>query len=216
MCPDDIGIAQSQEALNEAKSGCRSEVTMHRKLLLCLGILVPLVASGYAQNPVAVKVGTGFDPLGILEDEGGRSSGVKSSVVIKTASIERIAFDLINAKRAESGLQPLTWSDDLAEVARVHSQNMAEFSFFSHRGLDNKLVSDRADDVGMGKWRSIGENIAFSRGYKDPVAKAVELWLDSPAHHRNLLDSNWNESAVGIAIADDGSFYFTQVFLVRK
>lgn len=190
---------------------------MHRKLLLCLGMITALVASGYAQTPVAVKVGSGFDPLGILEaeDDVPKSAGVKSSVVSNTVSFEQIAFDLINAKRVQDGLQPLTWSDKLADVARIHSQNMAEFSFFSHRGLDNKLVSDRADDHGAGKWRSIGENIAFNRGYRDPVVKAVELWLDSPSHRRNLLDSNWKESAVGIAIAEDGSFYFTQVFLTR-
>lgn len=183
-----------------------------------MGIFVTLVASGYAQTPVAVKIGSGFDPFGILEeeDDAPKTSGVKSSVVVNTANFERIAFELINAKRAESGLQPLIWSDDLADVARVHSQNMAEFNFFSHRGLDNKLVSDRADDHGAGKWRSIGENIAFNRGYKDPVAKAVELWLDSPSHRRNLLDSSWKETAVGIAISDDGSYYFTQVFLTRK
>lgn len=192
---------------------------MHRKLLLCLGMIAALVVSGYAQTPVAVKVGTGFDPLGILEEEDDaspKSSGVKSIVVVNAASFERAAFDLINAKRAENGLKPLTWNDKLGDVARVHSQNMAEFSFFSHRGLDNKLVSDRADDEGAGKWRAIGENIAFNRGYKDPVAKAVELWLDSPSHRRNLLDANWNESAVGIAVGDDGSYYFTQVFLTRK
>src|SRR5688572_29802911 len=108
---------------------------MHRKVLLCLGIFVTLVASGYAQTSVAIRVGTGFDPLGILEDEDGRTSGVRSSVVVNTASFERAAFGLINEKRIKIGLQPLIWSDGLAGVARVHSQNMAEFSFFSHRGL---------------------------------------------------------------------------------
>jgi uncharacterized protein YkwD len=93
---------------------------------------------------------------------------------------------------------------------------MAEFSFFSHRGLDNKLVSDRADAQKVVKWRAIGENIAFNRGYKDPVQKAVELWLDSPTHRRNLMDETWRESAVGVAVAPDGSYYFTQVFLVRR
>ena len=63
---------------------------------------------------------------------------------------------------------------------------------------------------------SIGENIAFNRGYKDPVEVAVELWLKSPSHRQNLLKSDWSESAVGIAVADDGSYYFTQVFLTRK
>ena len=80
-------------------------------------------------------------------------------------------------------------------------------------GLDNKMVSDRADDRGVRNWQSIGENIAYARGFSDPIGKTVQLWLDSPSHRDNLLDSNWQESAVGVAVAEDGSYYFTQVFL---
>jgi uncharacterized protein YkwD len=142
-----------------------------------------------------------------------RASGVKASVIVNTVALERVAFQILNQKRAEAGQPALTWSEPLAAVARLHSQNMAEFNFFSHRGLDGKMVSGRADDNHIGKWRSIGENIAFSKGFKDPVAKAVDLWMNSPAHHQNLMDANWKETAVGIAVAPDGSFYFTQVFL---
>jgi uncharacterized protein YkwD len=144
-----------------------------------------------------------------------KTSGVKSSVIINTLSLEREAFKILNRTRAEKGESPLIWNEQLAAVARLHSGNMAEYNFFSHRGLDGKMVSSRADDAGVGKWRSIGENIAFSRGYGDPVAKAVQLWLDSPAHRQNLLDVNWKEAAVGVAAAPDGSYYFTQVFLRR-
>ena len=146
----------------------------------------------------------------------GKAAEFKASVIVNIASVEHIAFGMINQKRAENGLRPLAWSGELANIARLHSQNMAEFKFFSHRGVDNKMVSDRADNAGLGKWRAIGENIAFNRGYQDPVGKAVELWLDSPSHRHNLMDDNWKESAVGVAVAPDGSYYFTQVFLLRK
>jgi len=136
-----------------------------------------------------------------------------SSVNGNTVSLERAAFNVLNQKRAESGLSPLAWSEQLAGVARLHSRNMAELSFFSHRGMDGKMAAERAAQMGVGQWRSIGENIAYSRGFQDPVAHAVRLWLDSPAHRQNLLDGNWKETAVGIAVAEDGSYYFTQVFL---
>jgi uncharacterized protein YkwD len=144
------------------------------------------------------------------------ASDVAASVVVNTIAAERIAFDIINRKRIENGAAPLAWNEELAEVARLHSRNMAEFHFFSHRGLDNKFVSDRADQLKLRNWRAIGENIAFNRGFDDPIAKAVELWLGSQSHRRNLLDAAWKESAVGIAVADDGSYYLTQVFLVRR
>lgn len=144
-----------------------------------------------------------------------KTSGVKASVVVNTESLSRAAFDLINKTRVENGAAPLVWSEGLSRVAAVHSQNMAEFKFFSHRGLDNKVVSDRADDQKMGRWRAIGENIAYNRGYADPVARSVQLWLDSPGHRRNMLDPTWKETAIGVAVADDGSYYFTQVFLKK-
>ena len=202
---------------------------MSKKLFLMLTLLAAFASFSFGQSnnfqaQTAIKLTSGSeagDPLGLLEsddedDKSKKAAGVKASVIVNMAAAEQSAFNLINQKRVELGFSPLVWSDELAAVARLHSQNMAEFKFFSHRGLDNKLVSDRSDDLKIGKWRSIGENIAFNRGFADPVAKAVELWLDSPAHRRNLLDPTWKESAIGVAKAEDGSIYFTQVFLVRK
>lgn len=193
---------------------------MYKKLFLFLGLLAVLSAASFAQTnnfQTATRVTAGSetsDPLGLFDSDD-QAAAVKASVVVNMAGVERAAFDMINQQRARNGQRPLAWSDELAAVARVHSQNMAEFKFFGHRGLDNKMVSDRADAQGLGKWRAIGENIAFNRGYQDPTAKAVQLWLDSPGHRRNMLDSNWKESAVGVASADDGSYYFTQVFLKK-
>lgn len=197
---------------------------MKQKLFLFLGIFAALATSILAQtnnfqNQTALNVVGGdngendFSRPRRVED---KSAEVKASVIVNVASVERIAFQMLNQKRMENGLKPLMWSDDLERVARIHSQNMADFKFFDHRGLDGKMVSDRADCLGVGNWRSIGENIAFNRGYKDPIDKAVELWLDSPSHRHNLMDENWKESAVGVAVAPDGSYYFTQVFLLRK
>ena len=143
-------------------------------------------------------------------------AAVKSSVAVNNVEVERLVFDLVNEKRVANGLEPLKWNDNIANSARQHSSNMAEYRFFSHKGLDSKMVSDRADANGVGKWRSIGENIAFNRGYQDPVTLTVQLWLDSPGHRRNMLSADWKESAIGVAVTEDGAYYFTQVFLVRK
>jgi uncharacterized protein YkwD len=131
-------------------------------------------------------------------------------------TLEREAFELINARRAADGLPQLTWSDEVAKVARAHSQNMAGYKFFSHQGLDGLMVNGRADQAGLNKWRSIGENIAFMRGYERPAEFAVECWMESVSHRNNLLRADWKESAIGVAQASDGSYYFTQVFLIRR
>lgn len=208
--------------LKNILSGCRSEVLMHKKILLLLGFVAALAINSQAQpDDLQIAADLNISNKSVVEPITRpriveiKASAVEASVVVNTVSLERIAFELLNQKRIENGLQALAWSDQLAMVARLHSNNMAEHNFFSHRGLDNKMVSDRADDEGLRKWRAIGENIAYNRGYQDPITKAVELWLDSPSHRHNLLDDCWKETAVGIAVAADGSYYLTQVFLKR-
>ena len=138
----------------------------------------------------------------------------KSSAAI-IASAEKVAFELINKKRAEIGLEALVWNDELATLARLHSQDMADQKYFSHRGSDGSMVDDRADKMGIKNWSAIGENIAFERGFDGAASFAVERWMESPAHKQNLLDKRWKESGMGVAILPDGTYYFTQVFLLR-
>src|SRR5687767_12149242 len=153
---------------------------MSKRLFLALSLFAVLASVSFAQPSVgpgssAARLSSNNpDPLGILETDDAdekKPAGVKSSVIVGLSAVERLAFDLVNQKRQESGFKPLNWNDELAAVARDHSQNMAEFSFFSHRGLDSKLVSDRADARKIGQWRAIGENIAFNRGFDDPTHK---------------------------------------------
>lgn len=187
----------------------------------CLFLLFIAAFAAYvpAQNnapakPVAIRVGGGefradvdLRPRVVVP-----VAMVASSVFKNSAPFERTALELLNAKREERGLKPLSWNNKLLAVARLHSQNMAEYDFFSHKGIDGKYVSDRADSMNIGDWESIGENIAFNRGFDDPVAKAVKLWLSSPSHFNNIMNPTWKETAIGIAIREDGSYYFTQVF----
>lgn len=180
-------------------------------LLAAFAVVAPAQNSNKDQRRTAIRLATAESIEELF-----RPRRVENVAAINVKAVERSAFNMLNKKRLDNGLTPLVWSSDLELVARQHSQNMAEFQFFSHRGLDNKMVSDRADAAGVGRWRAIGENIAFNRGFDDPVGKAIELWLDSPSHRRNLLSDTWKETAVGVAVADDGSYYFTQVFLVRK
>jgi len=130
--------------------------------------------------------------------------------------LEKKAFNLINQKRTEKGLSRLIWSKRMAELAREHSENMARHSFFSHTGLNGRRIDRRANDFGLTNWRSIGENIAYNKGFSKPAEFAVERWMISDGHRRNLLNSRWKESGVGIAVTEDGTYFFTQIFMVRR
>lgn len=140
---------------------------------------------------------------------------LETTSYLTSANLERLVFELINQKRAENGLPPLVWSEQAAKVARLHSTDMATKNFFSHTGLNGKRVNDRADEMGLRNWQMIGENIAYNRGYRQPAASVVDSWMQSPGHRKNILNNRWKETGIGISIASDGTYFFTQVFLLR-
>ncbi len=142
------------------------------------------------------------------------SAGISKNTA-NTADLERRVFDLVNERRAGVGLSLLTWSDKVAGIARIHSENMANYKFFSHTGADGKKVNDRADSSGVRRWHSLGENIAYNRGFKSPLESAVQSWMNSPGHRDNILKNDWEESGIGVVVTADGTYYFTQVFLKK-
>ena len=194
-----------------------------RSPFLCLLLALAFYPAAFAQSEanIALDLRPGLsDNSALSGSTRGHFAADNGTVRVKApgvaAEIERQVFNLLNAERRSKGLSELEWNDEVAAVARLHSHNMADGKFFSHRGSDGSMVDDRADRLGLGAWRVIGENIAFMRGYEDPAALAVEKWMESTAHRKNLLAPNWKESAVGVAITEDGTYYMTQVFLLRK
>lgn len=130
-------------------------------------------------------------------------------------ALEKQTFELINRQREINGLAPLAWSDEASRVARLHSENMAKGDFFSHKGLDGRTLYDRAESTGLKFWYAIGENLAYNYGYTDPSKIAVADWMKSSGHRSNILNKGWKEAGIGIAVASNNGYYFTQVFLMR-
>ncbi|MDT7807188.1 MAG: hypothetical protein QOJ70_1001 [Acidobacteriota bacterium] len=143
-----------------------------------------------------------------------RSYNSAAAVVAATGE-ERRAFDLINAERQRRGLRSLTWDGSLTRLARYHSENMARGQFLSHVDRDGLDLKGRAEVLGLHGWRALGENIAYNQGYSDPTAFAVERWMISEKHRENILNGEYTHAAVGVARASDGTYYFTQVFMMR-
>lgn len=152
----------------------------------------------------------GNDKEGALTETRPRVAGDTQNVAV--LAVERKVFELINRQRAENNLTPLEWSDEVAKIARLHSENMAKYKFFSHLGQDGLTAVERASSI---KWRLIGENIGMTRGFENPAQVACDGWMKSLGHRENLLNGNWQETGIGVAIAADGTYYFTQVFLAR-
>jgi uncharacterized protein YkwD len=125
---------------------------------------------------------------------------------------ERWILDEVNGIRAQHDLPELDWREDLAAVARAHSEVMAQEKTMSHLDPRGRRVGDRLRQAGIG-YRRAGENIANNRGLEDPARIAVKSWLKSAGHRRQILDPGFSATGVGIALAEDGAYYFTQVFV---
>jgi len=133
----------------------------------------------------------------------------------EATEIERRAFEMTNTARLRNGLAPLVWNTELCRMARTHSRNMVRLGFFAHETPDGLGLKDRAHLAGIPHFRVLGENIAYNQGYDDPGAFAVERWLISPGHRANILNNEFDQTAIGSFIAPDGTVYLTQEFIKR-
>jgi uncharacterized protein YkwD len=126
--------------------------------------------------------------------------------------LERYCFEEVNRARKDHLLPPLVLSDHLLVVARKFSRRMAEEGFFSHIDPEGRTVKDRTIETGI-KFTSISENLLWIRGYLNPVPPAIQRWMSSDGHRRNILAPEHRYSAVGVWIARDGTVYFTVIFI---
>lgn len=127
-------------------------------------------------------------------------------------SLEQQCLNEVNEIRRIRHLTKLEFDEDLLPVARDYSRRMAEEHFFSHTDPEGRTVRERVDDAEI-KWRVVGENLAYSNGYINPVAASMRSWMESPGHRRNILDTEFRRTAIGAWVAADGTVYLTEIFL---
>jgi uncharacterized protein YkwD len=140
------------------------------------------------------------------------TAGISSHRILEIESLEQQCLDEINRVRRRSGLPRLNFYEELLPVAREYSRRMAEQHFFSHNDPDGRTVRERVEEADI-RWRMVGENLAYSNGYVNPVAASLHGWMDSPGHRRNILDPDFSLTAIGAWIKEDGTVYFTEIFL---
>jgi uncharacterized protein YkwD len=126
------------------------------------------------------------------------------------AAIESKTYDLVNEHRVGLGRKQLVWSNAIADIARVHSERMAQG--IVEPGHDG--FSDRTAEIGISfpNRTSTSENVAWTN-YSDPAQSAFNWWLTSPGHKDNLEHEVHITTGVGAALSEDGTYYFTQMFI---
>lgn len=128
------------------------------------------------------------------------------------AALEQSVHQQINRYRKSRNLPPLTLDPRISEQARAHSQAMARGRVpFSHQGFEQRVQAIRR----VIPYRAAAENVAFNKGYRNPGQQAVQGWIKSPGHRKNIV-GHYNRTGVGIAKNAKGEYYFTQLFILRR
>jgi len=128
-----------------------------------------------------------------------RAADAAPTTVERPQVLDQAILIRLNEARAQHGLRPLALSRALENAAASHSRSMLQNGYFAHESQDGSPFAARLkrfyNPAGYASW-SAGENLLYDTGSLD-AASAIQAWLASPEHRRNMLDPTWRE--VGIA-----------------
>lgn len=130
-----------------------------------------------------------------------------------TEVIEGQIHQKINEYRASQGLAPLAIDYRITNESRLYSAKMASgAATFSHDGFEQRAASLEKQAL---KYESVAENLALLQGYDDLATVAVQGWIDSPGHHKNIV-GDFDLTGIGVVKNAEDEYYFTQLFLKRR
>ena len=119
-------------------------------------------------------------------------------------------LELANAQRARVGVPPLRADAKLMKAAQAQAEQAASAGRLQHVLPEARYArpQDRLDAFGY-NWRAFAENIAYGHAN---AAAAIDGWMNSPGHRKNLLSPAYTELGTGFATDADGRPYDVQVF----
>jgi uncharacterized protein YkwD len=125
--------------------------------------------------------------------------------------IESKILELVNQERARNGARALSSSASLNSYARSWSEQMISGNFFEHSKLTFSFPSTAGENIGEVPIASdvVGCGQTYSN---DAIAECfVSGWIESPGHHKNMINREFSMSGIGIA-CDSSKCRATQVF----
>jgi hypothetical protein len=134
-----------------------------------------------------------------------------AAVVYSSAVTADNIVALTNAARSAIGRIELSADDRLANAASGKALDMAAKEYFAHVGPDGKTPWDWIRGAGYA-YRYAGENLAINYFTSEG---ALEGWMASPDHRKNIADERYTEIGVGVAkgtYQGFDTFYVVQMF----
>jgi uncharacterized protein YkwD len=172
-----------------------------------------------------------------VPDENNGTSQNSTPVPTVDDALKQAYLDAVNEARSEGrecgeygympAADPVTWNKKLYDAAYEHSKDMAESNIFSHTGSgtandktaqsehpgEGSGVGERIEHNGYTNWKRYGENIAAGTGMDD-VSEAMEGWLKSPGHCKNIMKKEFKEVGIAVYYEENSHYryYWTQDF----
>jgi len=112
----------------------------------------------------------------------------------------RAVFEAANRARLAHGLSALAWDDRLYRAAQAHAEDMLRRGYFGHERPGGPRLEERLWRAGVYALK-VAENLYELDGPYLPLDfadRAVEGWLKSPGHRRNLLEPRFTHMAVAV------------------
>lgn len=116
-----------------------------------------------------------------------------ASIDLNLSSDEQQLLDLVNKARAEKKLAPLVIDENLLKVARIKAKDMIENNYFSHQSPTYGSPFDMMRQY-ENTFKSAGENIAGNK----TVEGAFKAWMASDSHKKNILNSGFSVTGIGV------------------
>jgi len=182
------------------------ELSANRALVASL---ILLAVAALRPSPASPAPWLEDNPSGTSPSEVTRLAQPAAAPTDESVRLESEAFTLLNETRIEHGLPPLTLDGPLSELARRHSQELAERGVVSHHSNLYGLTTERRIRITYPDVPRLGENIARNR----TIAGAHQGLLDSPGHRANCLDPSFTHVGIGVARSGRYALYLTEVFV---
>ncbi|WP_330315897.1 CAP domain-containing protein [Streptomyces platensis] len=106
--------------------------------------------------------------------------------------------------RVEHGCAPLHRDPRLDMAARLHSQDMAAHSHYSHTSTNGKGPKERMEAQGYDD--ASAENID---AWPTTPQGAFDAWMHSPGHRANILGCRSKATGIGVALGGEHRAYWT-------
>ena len=167
--------------------------------VITMALAAPLTA--YANGP---------GMAGVQSTEAANQEAAGQVELTREQKLSNKIMELMNQRRTSEGRAVLASRQELVESAVLRAGELPQKA--SHDRPDGSAYYTAVNV----SYNQIGENYAYAclPGMSDDEIAAflVEGWMNSQVHHDNILNSEWNETGIGVFIQGD-TVYALQLFM---